>query len=160
MTLLDELIAKHTAGIPAVQLDYSDEFPQADAIAAECGSEEVRDILSRIERLAAERSIADESGTVNGDELDFMWSRFSRYASLLPHLVPRFSAIVISAITSHSSELRLYAAQAFKLAPVAEAVKPIQAQLSVEEVGPVRAVLQQALSNCKSKQSWVGRLLR
>jgi len=155
---LDALIAEHTADIAPVQFDYTSRLPNAELIAAACAEDEVEQLLGTVERLARERDAADRAGTANGDDLDFMWDRMARYASPLPHLVPRFLPVIEKGLRSDRDELRLFIAQALKISPSPDAIASLEAALVIEDVKPVRGLLTEALAACKSKRSWLKRL--
>jgi len=151
---LAEIIQECTDGVHAVDIDYSDRFPRAHEIAARCSIAEVKEILRQIEVLAVEREDADRKGQANGDDLDFYWSRMARYASLLPHLVPKYPNELLVGLSSERDEVRLFVAHALVTRPSHLAVHPLEGALEVEKPGPVSDLLSQALSKCRSRAFW------
>jgi len=160
MNQLDTLLQNATRDVDPVQLDYSDEYPNPEGIANGCGPMDVLEVLSRIEKIAAERNKADESNEVNGDDLDGYWRQMGRYAALLPYLALKHPEEVFSGLRSGCKDTRLLVAYAIKKRPLGNASKPIETALQFEPDELVRRTLGQALVACRSERGLVDRLLR
>ena len=149
---LASLISRATADLNPIAVHYSEQFPDPEAIAAQCDAQDAKEVIATIDSLFKEREEAELSGEANGDELDDYFRAMQRYASLLPHLARRFPNEVILGLTSQARSTRLFVADALSKAPTAQAREPLEIALGLETFDHIRRTLDEALVRCKAAQ--------
>lgn len=115
------------------------------SIAAECGADEIREIIARLDQLAAARREVPEW---DGDASDDVWRAQQGWSGVLAALVPRFPHEVGAALASPERETRFWGALAIQQSPHPELVSSLDAALTSETDELARRAMEEARAAC------------
>ncbi|MGD8938062.1 MAG: hypothetical protein PVJ72_01710 [Gammaproteobacteria bacterium] len=119
-------------------------------IAEQCGADEVREIILKLDELYLEKEQIEEW---DGDSQDDIWSSQKDFSALLERLTEKFAKEIAAGLKSQYPETRFWVAGAFANAPSPEVVTELAEYLLNEMPEHHRSLGQKALRACKSKQS-------
>jgi hypothetical protein len=150
MSALQSVLEKYTRGQSVIEQAYSEELPNADAIAKELGAQGVAVLLEEIARISAERDRLDREGEVNCDVLDDYWRTTTRLASAIPYQARLFPEQVLQGLSSESTAVRFYCAHSLSKVPFRKALLSLEAALSQESDQLNVRVMRSAVVACSS----------
>lgn len=124
-------------------------------IAQNCGPDEVRDVIAKLDELALQKERTEEW---DGDSLDDVWRAQKDFSGLLERLTSQYPKEIAVGLKSDYPETRYWVAGAFSNAPSPEVVAELAAYLLQDMPEHHRSLAQKALRACKSKQGLFSRL--
>lgn len=117
-------------------------------ISAECGSEEVFEIIRSLDRFQIEKEKVEDW---DGDSQDGYWRLQRDYSTLLGRLAIQFPKEVSSGLKSECLETRFWVAHALSESPTPKAVTALNEYIQTEMPKHHRSTAEKALKACKSK---------
>lgn len=126
-------------------------------ISEQCGSEEVKDILQKLQDLAVEKENIEEW---DGDSQDDIWYAQKSFSELLQLLIAKHPKEIALGLKLQNQEARYWVAAAFEKSPSPLVVGELAEYLLNEMPEWHRKSGESALKACKAKKSFFGRWLK
>jgi putative RNA 2'-phosphotransferase len=112
----------------------------------DCGEDEVKEILERLDRLYIARSKIE---AWDGDSQDDIWRSQSGFSSLLEKLTAKYAALIATGLKSQFRGTRFYVSLALWKSPSPQAVDALIEYLRTDMSDLDREVAEKALAACK-----------
>lgn len=151
---LKNLLEKAYEGKDIQEREYG-RFPFE--IARDCGQDEVTDIIAKLDELYLEKEKIEDW---DGDSMDDVWRSQRDFSALLERLTSKYAKLIAKGLSSEYPETRFWVAGVFANSPSPEVIAELENYLLDEMPDHHRSLAQEAVKECKRKQSFFCRIFK